>query len=113
MADKYSDKYVEQFLNTYVLPVYTNPVNGTIRNIWNLMGKQSNVYEDYAIGQGALYAKQAMNELNSNGKLSASTKQGLINSFSRTDSPLSNLTKSAGISILKTKSSFPWSTKPQ
>ena len=85
MADKYSDKYVEQFLNTYVLPVYTNPVNGTIRNIWNLMGKQSNVYEDYAIGQGALYAKQAMNELNSNGKLSASTKQGLINSFSRTD----------------------------
>ena len=82
MADKYSDKYVEQFLNTYVLPVYTNPVNGTIRNIWNLMGKQSNVYEDYAIGQGA---KQAMNELNSNGKLSASTKQGLINSFSRTD----------------------------
>lgn len=41
MADKYSDKYVEQFLNTYVLPVYTNPVNGTIRNIWNLMGSRA------------------------------------------------------------------------
>lgn len=85
MADKYSDKYVEQFLNTYVFPAFTNPRDGYIRNSWKYAGGKGYDAGMFVLGESALYAKQAMNELNSNGKLSASTKQGVINAFSKTD----------------------------
>ena len=85
MADKYSDKYVEQFLNTYVFPAFTNPRDGYIRNSWKYAGRDGYDMGMFTLGESAVYAKRAMNELNSNGKLSASTKQGVINAFSKTD----------------------------
>ena len=85
MADKYSDKYVEQFLNTYVFPAFTNPRDGYISNAWKYAGRDGYDMGMFVQGESALYAKRAMNELNSNGKLSAGTKQGIIDVFSRTD----------------------------
>lgn len=86
MADKYSDKYVEQFLNTYVFPVMDAPPDKTYSNMKMLIDRGgSNFYEGTILGESYRYAKQARNELNANGKLSAGTKQQVINWFSKTD----------------------------